>query len=83
MIKFSIVFIFSIFYNLVMLKNVLYVNSKATNGKQDGSSWSDAFTNLQDALKNKNADTIYLAEGVYYPSVNNDRSESFDISHNI
>jgi predicted outer membrane repeat protein len=81
MIKFSIVFIFSIFLQFGHAQNVLYVNSKATNGKQDGSSWSDAFTNLQDALKNKNADTIYLAEGVYYPSVNNDRSESFDISH--
>ncbi|HNT20279.1 MAG TPA: choice-of-anchor Q domain-containing protein, partial [Saprospiraceae bacterium] len=49
---------------------VAYVNASAA-GLNNGSSWTDAFTDLQDALaiaRTCGLDTILVAEGTYYPS---------------
>ncbi|GAA4748902.1 right-handed parallel beta-helix repeat-containing protein [Flavisolibacter ginsenosidimutans] len=53
------------------LKTV-YVN-KAATGTNDGSSWSNAFTDLQKALQYC-ADTVKVAAGTYPPSQANTRS---------
>lgn len=48
--------------------SVLFVNS-AANGKEDGSSWKDAFIDLQSALSaSSEGDEIWIAEGTYYPT---------------
>jgi parallel beta-helix repeat protein/surface protein len=49
--------------------DTLYVNASAT-GNNDGSSWSNAFTDLQSALDNTDAckTQIWVAEGTYKPS---------------
>ena len=69
---------------------ILYVDAGAT-GANDGSSWQDAYTKLQDALDVANADSgtvyeIWAAAGVYYPDeggshVDNSPSESFRLNH--
>lgn len=50
---------------------VVYVDSAAT-GSNNGYSWANAFTDLQDALDLRmtcsKVDTILVAEGTYYPS---------------
>ncbi len=51
---------------------VVYVNAQA-NGTNDGSSWTNAFTSLQQALLYC-ADTIKVAAGTYFPSSNNTTS---------
>lgn len=71
---------------MVMGKNILFVNKIAT-GKNNGSSWADAFTSLQSALLSasscQNIDEIWVAEGTYLPTSGNDRNISFDIPPGI
>ncbi|SOE20263.1 Right handed beta helix region [Spirosomataceae bacterium TFI 002] len=52
-------------------KSTIFVDADAT-GNDDGSTWANAFTDLQDALDARMAcsivDTILIAEGTYYPT---------------
>lgn len=68
-------------------QRVAYVNPIAT-GANNGSSWTDAFNNLQDALDNSNVDgsqieEIWLAEGTYYPTEDLDRTQSFEFRKGV
>jgi len=50
----------------------IYVDASATVGN-NGYSWADAFTNLQDALKTAkdfNCNEILVAQGIYWPDIN-------------
>ncbi|RMD99648.1 MAG: hypothetical protein D6816_14660, partial [Bacteroidetes bacterium] len=62
--------------------NVLYVDTDAT-GNDDGSSWTDAYTDLQDALLQarycSNITQIWVAEGTYKPTNTSDRNISFEM----
>lgn len=59
--------------------NSIYVDDSAVNGANDGSSWNDAFTDLQDALAiAKAGDEIRVGQGTYRPAPpNGDRTISF------
>jgi predicted outer membrane repeat protein len=47
----------------------IYVDANAVAGAGTGLTWTDAFTNLQDALKDATAgDEIWVAKGVYTPT---------------
>ncbi|MAM28582.1 MAG: hypothetical protein CMC13_06110 [Flavobacteriaceae bacterium] len=65
--------------------NIVYVDVNAT-GSNDGTSWANAFTNLQDAITQINdcpaLDTIYVAEGTYLPTTTTDRYTNFNIPGN-
>jgi predicted outer membrane repeat protein len=58
--------------NDITSKSLVYVKYDAV-GKNDGSSWNDAFTKLQDALETYTEDNlqIWVAAGTYYPSLEN------------
>ncbi len=60
-------------------QQVIYVDQKAS-GKNDGSSWANAYKDLQDALKNSNSGTqIWVSEGIYKPTPGTDREISFQM----
>ncbi len=59
-----------------------YVDVDASSGANDGLSWSDAYTDLQNAL----ADTcteIWVAAGTYYPTSGGDRAISFNLKSGV
>lgn len=57
----------------------LFVDASATSGANDGSSWADAFTDLQDALAIGAGNNIHIAEGTYYPTSGTSRGAAFNI----
>ncbi|PEN04737.1 hypothetical protein CRI93_14745, partial [Longimonas halophila] len=67
--------------------NIIYVDAAAP-GNDDGSSWTDAYTTLQDALASATGtDEIWMAAGTYYPDegtgvTNDDRTASFTVTGN-
>lgn len=64
--------------SLAQSADVIYVRHNAT-GANNGTSWSDAYTDLQSALGSATSgQEIWVAEGVYLPtSVTTDRSATF------
>jgi hypothetical protein len=68
---------------------VCYVDINAP-GANNGTSWTDAYHYLQDALADPNAHLIWVAEGTYYPDTNSaepngsgDRIKSFVLKNGV
>jgi hypothetical protein len=57
----------------------IYVNASAQSGSEaDGRTWLTAYTDLQQALSNSSTgDSIWVAEGHYLPTQDQDRNKSF------
>jgi hypothetical protein len=74
----------------ILLNNVtastLFVKHNAT-GQNNGTSWIDAFTDLQDALIiariSTNYNQIWVAAGTYYPTPSLDRAKFFQLENNL
>lgn len=69
---------FGAFETDVELSPVIYVNQAAT-GANNGTSWNDAFTDLQDALAVATpGNEVWVAAGVYKPTATSDRYVAFE-----
>jgi hypothetical protein len=66
--------------------SVIYVDADATGGS-GGSSWTNAFTELPDALalapSCPNVNQIWVAEGTYRPTVGTERSATFQMQSGL
>ena len=63
---------------------VIYVDLTATAGAQNGSSWTDAYLNLTNGLAAASAgDTIWVADGIYYPGASGANSATFTLKVNV
>ncbi len=61
----------------------IYVDAAAT-GINDGSSWSNAFMDLQSALASAMpGDEIWVAAGTYKPTAGNDRTATFQLVNGV
>ena len=62
---------------------VIYVDADAT-GANDGTSWTDAFTDLQNALSIATAgDTVWVAGGTYKPTSGTNRTANFKLNTGV
>ena len=61
----------------------IFVNADAS-GTKNGTSWQNAFPDLQNAIgKAKAGDEIWIAKGTYFPTDGNDRNVSFTLKENL
>ncbi len=65
-----------------LLSQIVYVNSMA-GGTNDGSSWVNAYQDLQTALTNTSTGEIWVAADTYYPNNLTDRAASFELKNNV
>ena len=79
-------FIAALFLSLPRLlsQQTHYVNHAALAGLQNGTSWGDAFLDLQTALNAAgHGDEIWVSKGTYFPSDSTDRSLSFELKNGV
>ncbi|TRU81840.1 MAG: cadherin [Microcystis novacekii Mn_MB_F_20050700_S1] len=61
----------------------IFVRANA-GGSNNGTSWLDAFTSLQDALAAaRSGDTIWVAAGTYKPTTGTDRTATFTLKNQV
>ncbi len=67
---------------IISNSQVVYVDSTATGGN-NGSSWLNAYNDLQQALANTSTGEIWVAKGTYYPTSGTNRLISFLLKNNV
>jgi predicted outer membrane repeat protein len=67
----------------VIVSDIIYVDEDATAGNDDGTTWANAFLDLQDALDAADSDCleIWVAEGTYKPGTS--RSDYYDLVEGV
>lgn len=60
--------------------NLIFVNQQTDCVNNTGTNWNEAFCDLQEALAiAESGDTIWIAQGIYYPTNDNNRDTSFHL----
>jgi hypothetical protein len=82
--KLASILLFAIFCAISSAQSVLFVNTESNAAQPDGTSWSLAFPDLNDALnKATYGDQIWIARGTYYPTATTDRTISFQLKNGV
>jgi parallel beta-helix repeat protein len=67
-----------------LISRIVYVHPGATSGANDGSTWVNAFLDLQNALAAATAgQEIWVAADTYYPTQGTDRSVTFQLKDGV
>ncbi|MBI1225409.1 MAG: hypothetical protein GC192_09255 [Bacteroidetes bacterium] len=76
--------LFLVVLNSNIFATVIYVNTNVQGGSNDGTSWNNAYLKLQDALLHSvYGDTIWVAQGTYYPTTSANRFFYFDLKNGV
>lgn len=67
---------------LITVKGRCYVNA-AASGANTGSSWANAYTDLQSALTDTACGEVWVAEGTYTPTTDGNRGVSFSLKSGV
>lgn len=71
------------FSNLLFGQTRFYVNSTAT-GNNDGTSWANAYLDLQDALAaSQYGNEIWVSQGTYYPTATTNRDIYYELKNGV
>ncbi|WP_372808858.1 sulfatase-like hydrolase/transferase [Pontiella sp.] len=65
---------------------VVYVDADNTAGPWDGASWTSAYATVQagiDAASSAGGGAVWVAEGIYLPTTDSDRTASFTMAGNV
>ena len=80
---YTLIIVFFLTQTLLAQSVVFKVRQTAT-GLNNGSSWDNAYVQLNDALKAAKAgDTIWVAQGIYTPTTDNNRDSSFVLKDSV
>ena len=75
--------LFFLVNHVVAYANTLYVNDDAS-GNNDGTSWANAYLDLQSALTSATSgDDIWVAAGTYVPTTDTDRTATFQLKSGV
>jgi hypothetical protein len=78
-----LIIIFSAFSLYLHAQQIYYVNP-SSSGNQSGSSWTNAFADLNAALLVADrGDQIWMTGGTYHPTQDTDRSKSFEVRSGV
>lgn len=81
--KLSLLFVLTLISMGTWAQNPVYVNHAAT-GNNDGSTWADAYTDLQAAINATTTGEIWVATGKYLPTNNPaDRDATFQLKNDV
>ena len=79
----ALLIVFFLFGTKQNFAQILFVDHQAI-GNNDGTSWTDAFTDLQTALGTATAgDSIWVAEGTYYPTSSTTQTIAFELVNGV
>jgi len=67
----------------VLLSGLTWYVDDTAAGANNGTSWADAFTDLQAALTAANDDQVWVAAGTYTPTSGTDRTVSFELTNGV
>ncbi|MDP2387334.1 MAG: T9SS type A sorting domain-containing protein [Bacteroidota bacterium] len=73
---------FLIFGSYFAQAQTIYVNGGAS-GLNDGTSWADAYTDLQSAITAASSGEIWVAQGAYYTGTSGATSSTFLLKNNV
>jgi len=78
------ILLISLFATATTAQTTYFVNKNTAGGLQNGSTWADAFPDLQQALAVAQAgDVVWIAQGTYYPTSDTLRSVSFVLNRGV
>ncbi len=77
-------YFYLIFFLFPLLLNAQIFVDRDANGSNDGSSWDNAYTDLQDAIQNAPLEAeVWVAAGTYLPSPDGNIDSTFTLTQSI